>query len=105
MLKLEFTNASVVDNGYGVEINGKDLNKLISTALGVRAGDNYGYGSELPAFKSNCCNVTICIDPQPVTTHIETNEDVWESVEELEKEVKEKYEQSKQKNAKTDTEK
>lgn len=101
MLKLEFQNAVVKDDGYGLKVNGKELNQIISTALGTRVGNTCGYGSGLPQFKSTCCNVTIIIDPKPVTTNIETDEDVWNSVEELEEEKREQFEK---KNEKTDPE-
>ena len=29
MLKIEFTNAQVEDNGYGLSVNGKELEKII----------------------------------------------------------------------------
>lgn len=101
MVKLEFTNAIVTDDGFGLEVNGKELNQIISTALGTRVGGRAGYGSGLPKFKSNCCNVTVIIDPKPVTTNIETDEEVWNSVKELEEEKREQFEK---KNEKTDPE-
>ena len=33
MLKISFTNAEVSDHGYGLEVNGKSLEDIISTAL------------------------------------------------------------------------
>ena len=54
MLKLEFQNAVAEDHGYGLEVNGKSLEEIISTALGTRAGGKGGYTSGLPSFKSNC---------------------------------------------------
>ena len=48
MLKLEFQNAVARDSGYGLEVNGKSLEEIISTALGTRAGNVGGYGSGLP---------------------------------------------------------
>jgi len=87
MLKLEFQNAVVEDSGYGVRVNGKDLDEIISTALGTKAGDKRaGYGSDIPSFSSTCCNVTVIIDPQPITTLIEADEEYWDSVAELEEE-------------------
>jgi hypothetical protein len=91
MLKIQFTNAQVEDNGYGLKVNGKDLDKIISTALGTRVGDKCGYGSGIPSFESNCCNVTIVIDPQPVTEEIETKEELWHSVVDLEATKREQY--------------
>ena len=40
MLKLTFTNAEVVDNGYGPMVNGYALSDIISTALGTKVGIN-----------------------------------------------------------------
>ena len=84
MLKIQFTNAEVEDWGYGLSVNGKDLNQIISTALGTRVGNTFGANSGLPSFKSRCCNVTITIDPQPTKEVIETEEELWYSVEDLE---------------------
>ena len=91
MVKFEFRNAVVTDNGYGMEINGKDLSNIISTALGTRVGGRAGYGSGLPNFKSTCCNVTVIIDPQPVTELIENDDEVWESAEQLEEDKREQF--------------
>lgn len=93
MLKIEFTNAQVEDNGYGLSVNGKELEKIISTALGTRVGDKGGYGSGLPSFKSNCCNVIVIIDPQPVTATITDDEGSWDSVEEMEEDMREQYQE------------
>lgn len=93
MLKLSFTNARVADTGFGLYVNGKDLNEIISTALGTRVGNNYGYGSGLPNFESNCCNVTVIIQPQPQTETIETEDELWDSVEDLEDTKREQYKQ------------
>ena len=102
MLKLEFTNAVVKDDGYGLKVNGKELSEIISTALGTKVGDRRaGYKSDIPEFKSTCCNITVTIDPQPVTTLINVDTERYLSVEKLE-EVK--REQFKKKNAKTDPE-
>ncbi len=89
MLKIQFTNAKVEDHGYGLYVNGSDLVNIISTALGTRVDNNYGYGSGLPSFKSNCCNVTVIIDPQPVTTRIECGRGSWDSVEAMEEDMRE----------------
>ena len=103
MLKLEFLNAVVSDSGYGMEVNGKSLESIISTALGVKAGEKRaGYGSNVKAFSSNCCNVTVIIDPQPVTTHIEDEDYEWDTVEDMEEDMREQFEK---KNAKEDPEK
>lgn len=53
MLKISFTNAEVSDHGYGLEVNGKSLEDIISTALGTKVKGNGGYGSGLPSFSSN----------------------------------------------------
>lgn len=104
MLKLEFQNAVVEDGGYGLEVNGKSLEAIISTALGTRVGDKSGYGSGLPRFKSNCCNITVIIDPKPVSTIIEDDENVYRTVEDLEEDARDRYERYKAENAKTDPE-
>lgn len=91
MTKLEFTNAQVRDNGYGLEVNGKSLENIISTALGTRAGSHAGYNSGLPAFECNCCDVLVVISPKPVTEIIENDDGVWESVKELEEDADGKY--------------
>lgn len=91
MVKIHFTNAQAKDNGYGLEVNGKRLENLISEALGTRVGNNYGYNSNLPSFESSCCNITVIIDPQPSTVSIETAEADYSSVEEMEEELNGKY--------------
>ena len=84
MLKIQFTNAEVEDNGYGLKVNGKDLDGIISTALGTKAGSVSGYGSGLPSFHSNSCDVTSIINPHPTEVCIEDDENVYNSVEDLE---------------------
>ena len=91
MLKLEFTNAVVSDIGFGVHINGRALNSIISTALGTKVANNYGTNAGLKEFHSNACNVTVIIDPQPVTTHIEDDEFLYKSVEDLEGDKREQF--------------
>ena len=93
MFKLSFTNAKVRDNGYEMEVKGKSLSDIISTMLGTKVGSNYGYNSGLPNFESNCCNVTIIIDPQPVTTKIDTGEETWYSVKDMEEDKDGQYRQ------------
>jgi len=44
MLKISFTNAEVSDHGYGLEVNGKSLEDIISIALGTKVNGNGGYG-------------------------------------------------------------
>lgn len=101
MLKLEFKNATAEDHGYGLNVNGKSLESIISTALGTKVDGAYGRNYRLPVFSSNCCNITVIIDPQPVTTCIEDDRYVWSSVEELEEQL---YEQFKKKDEKADPE-
>ena len=93
MLKIQFTNARAEDDGYGLTVNGKELDKIISTALGTRVGGKAGYGSGLPKFKSNCCNITVIIDPQPNTTKIEDDEGIWHSVEDMEEDMCEQFQE------------
>lgn len=91
MLKIQFANAQVRDNGYGIYVNGKELSEIISTALGTRASGKYGYNSGLPAFESNSCDVTVIINPHPVVEEIETDEEIFHSVAELEEIKNEQY--------------
>lgn len=97
MIKLEFNNAKVSDNGFGLKVNGKYLEEIISTALGTRVDSNYGAGDGLNEFKSNCCNVTVIIDPQPVTTHIEDNVYEYASVEDMEADKREQFKKNAEK--------
>lgn len=97
MLKISFTNASVEDTGYGIKVNGKELDNIISTALGTRVGNKRGYGSGLPIFQSNSCDVTVIINPHPTEVLIEDGEDTYESVEDMEEakyEYNEKFEKT-----------
>ena len=91
MLKIEFTNARVKDSGYGLSVNGKDLASIISTALGTKVDNNTSYNSKLPSFESNCCNVVVTIDPQPMRETVETADELWYSVEDLEECKREQY--------------
>ena len=91
MLKLTFTNAQAEDHGFGLTVNGRDLSEIISTALGTRVGNTYGYNSGLHVFTSNCCNVTVTIDPQHVTEVISNEDHVWNSVTALEEAMREQY--------------
>lgn len=94
MVKLSFENAVVEDTGYGLEVNGISLQTIISTAIGTRLGNKKaGYGGELPSFKSNSCDVVVIISPHPQTTNIETEEEHWESLKELEEDKLYEYEQ------------
>lgn len=101
MLKISFTNAVVEDGGYGLEVNDKSLKDIISTALGTKLKNKGGYGSGLPNFKSNSCDVTIIINPHNSVCEIETEDDVWHSVAEMEAE---KSEQFQKENAEADPE-
>lgn len=102
MLKLEFKNAVAKDIGYGLEVNGKSLEEIISIALGTKVGtQRAGYGGDLNDFISNSCDVTIIIDPHPVTSTIEDDTNIYHSVDEL---VEEKENELKEKNAETDPE-
>ena len=102
MLKISFTNAEVSDHGYGLEVNGKSLEDIISTALGTKLKGNGGYGSGLPSFNSNSCDVTVIINTHNSICEIETEDNVWHSVEEMEAE---KSEQFQEENAEADPEK
>lgn len=100
-MRIDFTNAVVEDDGYGVEVNGRSLEAIISTALGTRLGDKGGYSSGLPRFKANSCDVTVIITPHPTKCTINTNSGVWYSVKEMEAE---KGEQFQKENAEADPE-
>lgn len=100
-MRIDFTNAVVEDDGYGVEVNGRSLEAIISTALGTRLGDKGGYSSGLPRFKANSCDVTVIITPHPAECTINTNSGVWHSVKEMEAE---KSEQFQKENAEADPE-
>lgn len=91
MLKIEFTHANVTDDGFGLEVNGKRLEEIISEALGTKAqGVNYG-DPRLKRFKANSCDVCVYINPHDTTTHIEDDNTVWHSVEELEEDRREQF--------------
>lgn len=100
-MRIDFTNAVVEDDGYGVEVNGRSLEAIISTALGTRLGNKGGYSSGLPRFKANSCDVTVIITPHPTECTINTNSGVWHSVKEMEAE---KSEQFQKENAEADPE-
>lgn len=90
-MRIDFTNAVVEDDGYGVEVNGRSLEAIISTALGTRLGDKGGYSSGLPKFKANSCDVTVIITPHPTECTINTNSGIWHSVKEMEAEKSEQF--------------
>lgn len=100
-MRIDFTNAVVEDDGYGVEVNGRSLEAIISTALGTRLGDKGGYSSGLPKFKANSCDVTVIITHHPTECTINTTNGVWHSVKEMEAE---KSEQFQKENAEADPE-
>lgn len=92
-MKITFTNAVVEDRGYGVTVNGKDLDDIISTALGTKVDGKGGYNSGLPNFQSNSCDVEITITPHPTECSINTEDGSWHSVEDMEAEKREQYKQ------------
>lgn len=84
MLKLVFTHAEVRDSGFGLEVNGKSLEDIISEALGTKAeGLRYG-DPRLKTFSSNSCDITVMICPHDKETLIETDDEVFHSVNEME---------------------
>lgn len=91
MIKIQFTGARVFDGGYGLIVNGKSLNEILSTALGTKVDHHYGYDSGLPDFESDNCDITIIIDPKPQVEIIETGDELWHSVEEMEECKREQY--------------
>lgn len=101
MLRLHFTNAVVVDDGYGLSVDGRPLSEIISTVLGTKVGNTYGYASGLPSFKSNCCDILVVIDPKPSTVFIEDDDYEYNNIEEMEGAKREQY---RKKNETADTE-
>lgn len=102
MYKITIVNARVVDDGYGLSVNDKELSEIISTVLGTRVKERYGYASGLPMFKCNCCDVEVTIKPKATEIYIQDSKDVYRSVEELEEK---KSEQMGKKDPETATEK
>ena len=77
MVKINIINAKVEDSGYGLRVNGKDLDEIISGALGVkRYGDN--------RFYANACDVTVIIDPKETTFVVNRDDITFTSIEEME---------------------
>lgn len=108
MYKIEFKNAVVRDDGYGMEVNNKPLSKIISTLLGsyvkTKEGEEiraYTTGAKTSEFYSNSCNVTVIIEPQPTTEYFEDECYEYDSITALEDF---KNEQFNKKNKETDTE-
>lgn len=67
MIQLNFLNAVVEDNGNGLRVNGKDLNSIISAALGTikKIPGRYEYLGDKnkgKPFESQLCNVSVTID-------------------------------------------
>lgn len=91
MVRIEFTNAVAYDNGYGLYVNGKRLENIISTALKTRVDGVHSCDSNLAKFDSGCCDISIIIKPQPVTEYIETDKEIWRSVKEMEEDVENEY--------------
>ena len=102
MVKITINNAEAEDRGYGLRVNDIPLDCIISTALGtlmeakslgVRTGE---------IFKSNCCNITVTIDPMPEPTiKIEDDEWFYEDLKTLEED---RHEQFSKKNTEKDAE-
>ena len=84
MVKLQFTNATVKDSGYGLEVNGESLEDMFSVALGTKRNGKSGYNSGLPEFKHNSCNVTVIIDPNPTKEVIMVNGKKYNNLQEVE---------------------
>lgn len=93
MYKMEFKNAVVRDDGFGLEIDGKRLEEMISIMLGTRVKSVKKYDSNLPHFRSNNCDVTVIINPTPSITKIETDETIFDNFEEMEDYLDEQYQQ------------
>lgn len=68
MIKLKFLNAVAKDKGEGLVINGKEVQNIISAALGVikEIPTKYEYLGEKnktgKVFSSDLCNISITID-------------------------------------------
>lgn len=91
MLKLVFTHAEVRDSGFGLEVNGKSLEDIISEALGTKAeGLNYN-DPKLKKFSSNSCDITVMICPHDKETLIKTDKEVFHSLKELEDDRRERF--------------
>lgn len=65
MIQLNFLNARVRDTGYGLEVNGKPLDEIISVAVGTLKELPDKFGSKQRTgeiFGSDLCNVSVTID-------------------------------------------
>lgn len=96
MVKISFTNAQVMDRGFGLTVNGESLEDLISMALGTKAkGVSYGDPDydKLKTFEANSCDVCVLIVPHPTEVTIETEEEVYNSIEEMEEDISERIKQ------------
>lgn len=79
MITLSFRNATVEDTGYGLNVNGRALEEILSEAMGTADfSETSPYGGSrrkvVGAFRSNACNISIVIDPQPQESTIIVNE-------------------------------
>ena len=80
MIQLNFLNARVKDTGYGLEVNGKPLDEIISVAVGTlkELPDRYGSKQRTgESFRSDLCNVSVTIDDpsKEITETITISED------------------------------
>lgn len=91
MVKIKITNASVSDSGYGLRVDGKDLEDIISEALGVKKYEG--------RFEANACDITVIIEPKESTFKVEREDGIFTSIEEMEAALHE-HEETKE----TDTE-
>lgn len=84
MLKINFSNADVRDDGFGLKVNGESLEDLISEALGTKAKGCEYNDPRLKNFKANSCDVFVIIKPNPQEVTIEADTGVYNSVKDLE---------------------
>ena len=98
MYKIEIKNAVVKDNGYGMKVNDKPLEEIISTLLGsyVKTKDaeyRATYKSNLSEFYSNSCDVTVIINPHPICEYLEDEETIYHSLQTMEDDKCEQFDQ------------
>lgn len=80
MTVIEIKHARVRDDGYGLYVNMKSLDHIISTALGTRLK-----GETKKPFYKECCNITVIIEPMPDSTiTVTTGGKQYSSLERLE---------------------